>query len=43
MDGAFLDKMTRLACRLFFDWMTIKIEKKTKMEGQNESKRQADG
>lgn len=43
MNGAFLDKMTRLACRLFFDCMTIKIEKKTKKEYQNESKRQADG
>ena len=30
MNGAFLDKMTRLACRLFFDCMTIKIEKRRK-------------
>jgi hypothetical protein len=42
MNDAFLDKMTRLDCRLLFDWMTIKIEKKTKKEYQNESKRQAD-
>ena len=42
MNGAFLDKMTRLDCRLLFDCMTIKIEKKTKKEYQNESKRQAD-
>lgn len=30
MNGAFLDKMTRRACRLFFDCITIKIEKRLK-------------
>ena len=30
MNGAFLDKMTRLDCRLLFDCMTIKIEKRRK-------------